>query len=253
MLTAERQDKILDVLAEKKYVSITELCGTLHFSESTLRRDIKRMERDRLLLCTRGGISAIDRQNHETPMLLRQTVNHTQKKAIARAAASLVQDGQIICMDASTTAMEMIPFLKPRRDLTIITCCLVTATRIVETLECTLICTGGRYHAPTAALTGIAAINSLRNWFADVMFFSCNSIDAVNGLTDQGEEIAQLKTAMLRQSKRAVLLADSSKFGRTASYRLSIDGEYKIITDPNPLFDADCWKEMREKIQFAQL
>ena len=99
---------------------------------------------------------------------------------------------------------------------------------------------------------GFAAESALKSWFADMMFFSVNSVDAENGLTDQGEEIAQVKMAMLQQAKHTVLLADSGKFGHTSAYRLAPADVTTIVTDENPIFEQPCWKEYRQKMVFAK-
>lgn len=252
MIFDQRRDEIFSILSEKKYTTISELSELLHYSESTIRRDLKKMEHERLLTCTHGGVVSNIHPNTETPLHLRLAANHHQKSKIAQLAAGMVEDNQIIMMDASTTVMEMIPHLRKKKNLTIITCCLSTALQISEQLSCTLISTGGRYHAPCASLVGASAEAMLKNWFADIMFFSVNSIDAQNGLTDQGEEVAHMKSAMLRQAKQCVLLADSSKFGQTSFFRLANAPISRIITNRDPLFDQECWKPYREIMIFTE-
>lgn len=252
MIFDQRREEIFSLLNEKKYITIAELAEMLHFSESTVRRDLKKLEQERLVTCTHGGVVSNIHPNTETPLQLRLSANHYHKSRIARLAADMVEDNQIIMLDASTTAMEMIPYLRKKQNLTIITCCLSTAIQISEQLSCTLICTGGRYHAPCASLVGTSAEAMLKNWFADLMFFSVNSIDAQNGLTDQGEEVAHMKSAMLRQAKQTVLLADSSKFDKTSIFRLTYAPISRIITNSDPLFNEERWKSYREKMIFTE-
>ena len=164
----------------------------------------------------------------------------------------MLEDNQIIMMDASTTVMEMIPYLRKKKNLTIITCCLSTAIQVSEQLHCTLICTGGRYHAPCASLVGSSAENMLKSWFADIMFFSVNSIDAQKGLTDQGEEVAHIKNTMLRQAQKKVLLADASKFGKSSFYWLDPPSLNHIITNWDPKFEDKCWDSYRSIMIFAR-
>lgn len=251
MLHEERRDLILQVLNEKKYTNVTELAEQLHFSESTIRRDLKKLEQERMVYCSHGGITSNIHPNLETPLQLRLATNRHTKSVIARRAAEMVEDNMIVMMDASTSVMEMIPYLRGKKNLTIITCCLSTAIQVSELLDCTLICTGGKYHAPVASLVGVSAEATIKNWFADIMFFSVHSIDAQNGLTDQGEEVAHMKSAMLSQSRKSVLLADSSKFGQTSSFRIAHAPITHIITNSDPRFDEDCWKEYRSKMIFT--
>lgn len=251
MLPAQRKEEIYLLLNEKKFVSVTELCEALHYSQSTVRRDLKQMEQEQLVTCAHGGAVANIHPNMETPLAIRRSTNRHVKSLIARRAADMVEDNQMIIMDASTTVMEIIPFLRKKKNLTIITCCLSTAIQITEQLNCTLICSGGRYHAPVASLVGSSAEAMLKNWYADFMFFSANSIDVKNGLTDQGEEIAHLKSVMLQRAKQTVFLADSNKFGKTSACRIFPAPITHIITNYDPRFDMDCWKEYHDKMIFV--
>jgi DeoR family transcriptional regulator, fructose operon transcriptional repressor len=254
MMTAERLQKIMILFKESQYLSVKELCECLHFSESTIRRDLKNLEHEKLLTCLRGGAVSENHPNYETPLTIRQTMNRPVKCQLAKKAAELVKDNHVILMDSSSTVIEMIPHLRGKKHLTIITCCLRTAATISEQLECTLICTGGRYHPPADAFVGSSAEKFMEHWFADIMFFSVNSVDAKNQLTDQAEEIAHMKVAMLSQAKKTVLLADSTKFGRTSVYRLcALNDVSFIITNPDPVFNSDCWKEHRSKMMFSDL
>lgn len=254
MLSIERRQALLETIDRQQYISITALCKTLHFSESTVRRDLKILMQENLVSLTRGGVMSNTHPNVETPMLLRHSANRLSKQMIAREAASFVKNNQIIMLDGSTTAMEMIPYLTSQKNLTIITCCLATANRIVELLDCTLLMTGGKYHVPTCSFVGTNAISSLDHWYADVFFFSCNAINSSMSLTDQGEEIAQLKSHMARHSKQSILLMDSTKFGNTAFYRLDIDDISHIITEDassHPVRENSEWVPIRKRVIFA--
>lgn len=251
MLPVQRKDEICALLREKKYLSISELCQTLHYSESTIRRDLKKMEKERLISCTRGGVISSVHPNMETPLMLRRNENHREKSSIARRAADMVGDNQIIILDASTTAMEMIPFLRNKKNLVILTCCLSTAILITEQLDCTLICSGGRYYPPVSSLVGPSAESMIKNWFADIMFFSVYAFDAQRGPTDQGEDVAHLKSVMLRQAKKTVMMADPGKFGKTGPCLLPDVNIDQIITTRDARFDDPQWKEWRKKMIFA--
>lgn len=253
MMTLERRDKILHLLKETNYLTIQQICEQLRFSESTVRRDLKKLEKDNLIRLTRGGCIFNDHPNLETPQALRLTANLHLKRPIARCAAEFVKDNQIIMLDCSTTVMEVIPFLKNRKNLTIITNCLTMASLVAQQLDCTLLCTGGKYNAPSASFVGYVAERELKNWFADIVFFSVNSIDERHGMTDQGDEIARTKTVMMEQSRQRILLSDSTKFGRTASYRLGTAEDITgVITNADPCFDDPRWSEYRKIMIFAE-
>ena len=136
MLYEERKDLILQILNERKYTNVLELAELLHFSESTIRRDLKKLEQERMVYCSHGGITSNIHPNLETPLQLRMATNRRNKSIIARRAAEMVEDNMIVMMDASTSVMEMIPYLRGKKNLTIITCCLSTAIQVSELLDC---------------------------------------------------------------------------------------------------------------------
>ena len=251
MLQYERQQKILAFLETHQNASVRELAAAVYASEASVRRDIASLESRGIVERVYGGVLLAKYKNEVVPVELRDSAHSGVKDRLAAEAAKRIRHGDTVMMDASTSVMEMIPYLRGKKNLTIITCCLSTAIQVSELLDCILICTGGRYHAPVGSLVGVSAESTIKNWFADIMFFSVHSIHPENGLTDQGEEIAHMKSAMLNQARKAVLLADSSKFGQTSSFRIANVPITHIITNSDPRFDEDCWKEYRSKMIFT--
>lgn len=243
----------MDLFQQHAFLSVAFLRDQLFFSEATIRRDLEQLEQQGLVRRIRGGAICNTGSSVETPVAVRKAQNNAAKKSIAREAAGLVRDNAVIFLDASTTVMELIPFLAPKTNLTIITNCLQTATSIAERLRCTLICTGGIYHANTASLVGAFAESCVTQKFADVFMFSVQSVDSRNGMTDQGEEVATLKAIMMKHAKSVVLLADDSKFGRTSFCKVASLSEVStIVTNRSGVFDEPCWDEHRSKFIFAK-
>ena len=253
MLGIERQQKIMELFQTNSFLSVIHLRDQLFFSEATSRRDLEELEQQGLIRRIRGGAICNSGSNVETPLAVRAAEHNAEKKRIARKAADLVRDNDVLFLDASTTVMELIPFLAHKANLTIITNCLQTSTLVAEQIKCTLICTGGTYHRNTASLVGTFAESCVTKKFADIFLFSVQSVDSKNGLTDQGEEVANLKSTMMRQAKSVVLLADSSKFGRTAFCKVAPLSEVtSIITNRSNVFENECWNEFRTKLHFAE-
>ena len=144
----ERRGEILQLFQKKPLLTIKELKTQLYYSESTIRRELEAMEKLRLLRRIHGGAMLLDMPSQESPLSIRQNSNQVLKQAIGRYASSLVENGDTIVLDASSTAMEMIPFLGDFHDLTIITNGLLTAINIKDNLSCTLYCIGGARAAP---------------------------------------------------------------------------------------------------------
>ena len=154
---------------------------------------------------------------------------------IGRLAADAVQDGDIIVMDSSTTTYAMIPYLRGKKDLTIITNGVKTATSLGAALHTKVYCTGGSLRENSLSLVGQGAREYMGNFSAQKLFFSCRGIDLENGPMDTSEEEAELRKVMMARSDEIYLLCDSSKFHKKAFYRIcGYEKIHTLITDTNP-------------------
>lgn len=208
----EREERILNALLEKETLSVQELSHKLYVSVPTLRRDLVKLESMGKIIRTHGGArirkSAADKQ---IPLSLREMEQNTAKDTIGKKAAELIKDGDIIMLDASTTVYSMIPYLSDFRDLIVITSS-AKASYLLGQMGVNNICTGGRMLNHSFAYIGEDAERTIRNYNADIAFFSCRGISADGRLTDKSIEENILRKAMMQQSKRNILLCDSSKF-----------------------------------------
>jgi DeoR family fructose operon transcriptional repressor len=208
----EREERILNALLEKETLSVQELSHKLYVSVPTLRRDLVKLESMGKIIRTHGGArirkSAADKQ---IPLSLREMEQNTAKDTIGKKAAELIKDGDIIMLDASTTVYSMIPYLSDFRDLIVITSS-AKASYLLGQMGVNNICTGGRMLNHSFAYIGEDAERTIRNYNADIAFFSCRCISADGRLTDKSIEENILRKAMMQQSKRNILLCDSSKF-----------------------------------------
>lgn len=115
VLTEERQQSILDLLKEKEIVKTRDLMIKFDVSESTIRRDLQEMEEAGWLRRVHGGAKRIIKLESEPSMVEKSSKNLHEKKMVAKYAASLVLPGEFIYLDAGTTTLEMLPFLKEKR------------------------------------------------------------------------------------------------------------------------------------------
>ncbi len=245
----ERHMQIMQLMQSRDFVSVSEMCSQLCFSAATVRRDLHKLESAGLLTRVRGGALSRRAQNAETPLVVRKSRENAVKKRIASYAASLVQHGDVLILDSSTTVLHMLPFLSGKKGLTVITEGLTTAMQVVEKLNCSMICLGGVYNPSTSSFLGWLTRNAVAQHFAAKMFFSVNSVDPIYGLTDQGEEIAEVKCALLKQAEKRFLLADSSKFGKHSFASICpIDAIDYMICNQSPLLDSPAWDCVRERI-----
>ena len=210
----EREERILNALMEKDTMGVRELAGKLYISVPTLRRDLVKLEAMGKIIRTHGGAKLhkipADKQ---IPIVLREQEQNLAKDIIGRKAASFVKDGDIIMLDASTSAYSVIPYLTDFTDLIVITSS-AKAAFLLGQMGIQTICTGGRMITHSFAYICDDAERTVRSYNADIVFFSCRGLSLDGKLTDKSIEENTLRKAMLQQARRKVLLCDSSKIGR---------------------------------------
>ena len=227
MYYRERHNKILDILQKRNSASVHFLAQALYVSEPTIRRDLAVLQEQGKIRRTFGGAVLSDMINKEVPFVLREHENRRAKDAIARMAAKHIRDGQIIFLDASSTASYLTPYLASFSDLTVITNSPKTSLKLPE-LKIRSLSTGGLLLENSISFVGAHAENFVRNFNADIFFFSCRGITDDGQLTDSSMEESQLRRIMMEHSKKKIFLCTSNKIGRKYMYNLcdvsAVDG-----------------------------
>lgn len=230
MLTEERYSMILRLLEERGAVSVQELTALLGSSESTIRRDLSALHEEGRLNKVHGGATALrgSYRTEEYPVFIKQEMNLAEKTRIARYAASLISDYDLVFLDAGTTIGGMAEFITAK-NITLVTNGLLTAKRIADRGH-TVSVAGGRVKSITEALVGGETIDALRRFHFNVGFFGGNGIDLDSGYTTPDIDEARVKTEAMRCCRTCYLLADSSKFGVTTSVTFADLDAADIIT-----------------------
>ncbi|RXZ01764.1 DeoR/GlpR transcriptional regulator [Fictibacillus sp. S7] len=233
MFVPERRRVILNRLNESQRVSIKELAKEIQVSEATLRTDLTKMEEEGLLKRTHGGAVLADSSDNETSFSIREKKNKIEKSAIAKEAAAMLENGQCIMLDASSTALELARILKDKPiRLIVVTSGINTALELNEHPDITVILLGGIVKRGSHSLEGTLGVNILNQINIDLLFTSANGFSLESGLTDFSVYEVELKKAMVKASKKVVALLDHSKFFKNsiASFA-SLDDIDIIITD----------------------
>ncbi len=234
MTTFARRQQILSLLRKQSSVKVTELAKLLGVSEGTIRNDLVEMDEGQLLLRVRGGAVLREDDYHPFAPLLtsRARLNASAKQRIARWATEMVEDGDSILLDASTTAYYMAPFLQERQNLTIVTNGLEVGRALTKNPTHTIILVGGILRSDGGAVTGHLGEKLLRDLRIKTAFVSCSGFSSEAGLTEFDLQEAQLKSHMIRSAKRVVALVDSSKFGQESLTPFAtIEQVSHVITD----------------------
>ena len=235
MLTLERQNQIMIILKEKKSASVDDLSKMLFIGPATIRRDLDLLQKQNLIKRTYGGAVLLEGLNIEIPLYVRENEQALEKETIGEKAASLVHDGDTLILDSSSTTYSMIHFLKSKQDLTVITNGVKTTIALGEILHTKVYCISGRLRENSLSLVGEQSKKFISNYQVETLFFSCRGITREVGAMDSSDDEAELRKEMIKISKRVVLLCDSSKFDKTAFYKVcELDKIDYIITDKQP-------------------
>ncbi|WP_322925088.1 DeoR/GlpR family DNA-binding transcription regulator [Paenibacillus campi] len=229
---AQRKLETLRILEAEGTVRVSGLSRRFNVTEETIRRDLERLELEGIVVRTHGGaVFNRNREQYESPAVQRETKNIEEKKAIVEHALSLIQPGDVIALDASTTCLHLVKQL-PNRPLTVLTYSLAIANELVPKTEINVILIGGYLDRDSMANTGIHAEKMVESYHVDKFLFSCHGFDLSRGLTEPSEAHVQLKKKIIEISDELILLTDSSKFRRKSLVRfLGMEDLNRFITD----------------------
>lgn len=228
----ERQIEIVNEIREHGTVRVSELSRLFNVSEETIRRDFERLESHELLVRVHGGaISPKLQDGAEIPVLKRREKNTTEKKKIAQKAASFVENGDIIAIDASTTTLKMIRYLKGKQ-ITVITNSIAVTLELGKEKDVQVILVGGYLAKESMSLVGNFAKKVIQDYHVDKIFYSCMGIDPIRGVSEIDESQAIIKKQLINISEQQYLLLDNSKFGVKSLVKLcDVKDINHIITD----------------------
>lgn len=231
MIQEIRSRQILEYLNLNKSASIKELADFLHSSESSIRRDIEKLENRGLVCKVHGGVILSEYKNSVIPLSLRDTENHAAKEKIAKAAAEYVRDGYTILIDSSSTTWRIVKYIKHLHNIRIITNSL-SVFKELENEGIEAYCTGGLFRVQTQDFVGHEAENYIRSIYADIAFISANAISVDGEISDVSAEWTSLRRVMLSRANQKIFLCDSSKIGKRKTFTLCTkDSIDKIICD----------------------
>ncbi|MEN3188052.1 MAG: DeoR/GlpR family DNA-binding transcription regulator, partial [Atribacterota bacterium] len=176
MIAEERRLKILEILEEKKTVSVKELKEIFGVSEDTVRQDLKTLDEQKLLRRIYGGAVRIKKGSTEIPFSLRGVTNRDIKEAIGKEGAKLIEDGDCLIFDASTTALQVARNIDPTIRVTILTTSLDICISLARNQNVSVIATGGTLHPLSMSFIGPQAEAAIQNYLADCLFLGVKAI-----------------------------------------------------------------------------
>jgi DeoR family transcriptional regulator of aga operon len=239
-IPAQRRAELVALLRERCAAPIWELSAALQASESTVRRDLDQLDAEGLVHRTHGGAVFTGRSTFEPPFIDRRWHNPDEKVRIGRFAAHLLEPGQSVLFDSSSTVLNAAEALVQQPiDITAVTNDVNIASILAmasDAIKVVVPC--GEIRAGSFTLLGSTTKSFLERLHVDVAFVG---IHAITGpmLSEGSLEIAEVKQTIIRAAERVVLLADHSKFGPAAFYEVAhADAVHDLVTDRDAPQDA---------------
>ena len=231
MLSEQRHRMILDVLEEKRSVTVAELADLLDISESTARRDITVLDRAGRLVKVFGGAIAADNVylSAEPTVAQKSEINLEEKKQIARYAASLIQPQDFVYLDAGTTTGYIIDFIE-ETEASFVTNAVAHAQRLAAG-GLRVILVGGTLKSSTEAVVGTTAVMMLKDYHFTRGFFGTNGVSRTAGFTTPDSDEALVKRTAMEQCRKAYVLCDHSKFNTVSSVTFAQLSAGIVLTD----------------------
>ncbi|MBO4412364.1 MAG: DeoR/GlpR transcriptional regulator [Lachnospiraceae bacterium] len=210
----ERENQILKILREKEGIGNQELAASLYVSPATLRRDLKKMEMRGYVIRKHGTCTLVKTEaDRELPISIRELAGSAAKVQIAKEAVKQIQDGDVIMLDGSTSALTMVPFLSRFQGLIVITTG-VKAAYMLGSAGIETILAGGRMIKESLTCIGKEATDTISRYHADLAFFSCRGLSEDGMISDNSVEQNDIRRVMMAHSTRSICLMDSTKFSQ---------------------------------------
>ncbi|WP_291870070.1 DeoR/GlpR family DNA-binding transcription regulator [Maribacter sp.] len=233
MLKEERHIAILNEVALHNRVLLLDLAEKLDVSIDTVRRDVKELDADNKLKKVHGGAISLGFTNKSLPN--KNIYSLSEKIIIAQKAISLLKDGAVIFIDGGTTCMELARLIPEHLKLTCFTLSLTVAMELLDKENVIVIFVGGQISKEAQLAIGANAIHNLSEIKVDYGFIGTGYVDALHGLTEFDWDIVQMKKAVIKASKKTVLLSISEKLNSQHRYKsCDVNAINTMITELHP-------------------
>jgi len=231
-MTTDRRLRIIHQLIIRHEMEVEELSSILHVSPSTIRRELRVMEKEGLLIRTHGAAHLRVPIDYDFPYANRAAKQLDEKRAIALAATRLITPGMVLALVGGTTCTALARMLRPLDELTIVTSAINVALELQGQSNKRVIVTGGTLNRNSYELVGSQAISSLGNIHCEMAFLGASGMSAEYGLSMSDEPEAAVGRALIASAERAVVLADHTKLGKRGLVRVCpLNQVHLLITD----------------------
>jgi DeoR/GlpR family transcriptional regulator of sugar metabolism len=241
---SERMEHVLRLLETRDYVQVAELSQAFAVSEVTVRSDLTELARQGLVARIRGGVRALQHGQSEVGFDLRMRLEVDRKRAIARAAAAMVDEGEAVALDASTTAYYLALELRSKRELVVVTNGLLVATALADAPGITVLVTGGMLRLSAMSVVGDFGADVLRTTRINKGFLGARGLSLSRGLMDLNPDEVRIKQEMADACEQVYGIFDGTKWHRSALLAfVSVEELAGIVTDSSaPTVEVGEWR-----------
>lgn len=241
MLAIERRNAILTKLTVEGKVIVSDLSQEFGVTEETIRRDLEKLDNDGLAKKTYGGAVANNNLNTDLPYSVRKRANVERKQRIAEIIGDMIKDGDYIMLDASSTAIFVVKYIKSRKNITLITNSVEILLELADKEDWNVLSTGGSLRKGALSLVGASAEKMIRGFHVDLAVCSAKGIDIRMGVTDSNEKDSQIKQAIFSAAEKRILAVDATKFDKISFVKVCEASEVDlVVTDEAP---SERWAE----------
>ena len=238
MFHNERYAKIYEILQQRGSVTVQYLEKQLYVSEATIRRDLDALEKSGLLQRVWGG-AMLHTVDKDIPSFVRLKSNQDKKEKIASVASLFLKSSTSIFFDSSTSCLPLVPYIAELKNIKVVTSSLKMSLELGQSTDAAVNLLGGAVYEDYI-LSGHLAVNSVRQYHTDMMFFSCSGISSACGITSIEPKVVEVCQEMMKHTALKILLCDSTKVGKNALLRLADLGEVDyVIMDEIPENDPE--------------
>src|SRR6476620_8367537 len=246
--------QVLRMLETRDSLQVAELAETFAVSEVTVRNDLTELARQGLVARVRGGVRRLQRGQAEPGFAFRLRLEVDRKRAVAREASKLIDDGEAIALDASTTAYYLALELRSKRELVVVTNGILIAASLADAPGINVLVTGGELRLSAMSLVGDLGAELLRATRFKWGFLGARGLSLERGLMDLNPDEVRIKQEMADACERVVCIADGTKWQRSALLSfVPAERVYGIVTDASaPPEPVEAWRAGGTEVVVAE-
>jgi len=252
-----RHRRIQVLLIDSSMLRVQELCDALDCSEATIRNDLRELEEKGLVKRTFGGALSTGNTYGSTDLTVHQKLHSREKNAIARYVVSnILENGQTIILDIGTTTLMLAQCIaRSSLHLNVVTNSLVAANILIHNEKIDLHLPGGTYSRFLDTFDVSATLDYYHNIHADYFFMSTNGISLEAGFTVPHQNLAAVKSVLIKQSRKTIALSDHSKINKSAFRKVCdfSDVDMLIVDDACSESDREILARTELEVRFAPI